>query len=155
VAIVTNGTDIWIRKGLQFLPATRAIIEYDPNSADAKARVLVVSARDLFHDDGEEKRYSEWKHNAFNMLCNEHLPSTDGCDIDKIVRIVSFGDGDSEELAMHSLVSENRIITIVKFKSNPTLNELFAQLSFAKDNVRHYLSGTENQTVDLESLLFS
>lgn len=133
ILIVTNATNEWIDKCLQFLPFFKmSIIDEGITS--------ITSARYLYQKD-ENDLTTQWKHHAFDMLCRENESR----------HIVSLGDGESEHLAVQNLKNDQRIIGSIRFHKNPTLNQLMSQLSIV--NECGFMESNDDYTIHLTEFL--
>lgn len=133
--IVTNAEPGWVEySAAKFYPEVFSILK----------KIKIVSARGEFEKKhpGDSK---QWKIQSF-------LKMVDKFDTSLITNFLCLGDSVIEMEAAHIFVSKfsQAFIKTIKFKENPTLDELIKQLSLVSDQFQMIYSSVKNLTIKVE-----
>jgi len=135
VFIITNADQDWVeRSALNYIPAVLPLL----------SKVKIVSARREF-----EWRYpgntAEWKIQSFLNIKKYLQP-------DAITNIIAVGDNHIELAAACNLASkfDNVCIKTVKFRENPSIEELIKEVKLVVQEFNYIASNPKNLTIKLE-----
>jgi len=117
VAIVTNAGARWIVISSSMLPNTQKIL---------RDKILILSARDAYHNEYPDQMHI-WKKKVFKDIVTDYYKKY------TLQNIISIGDAEYEFIALtdlydHNSVIKKRLLKTVRFKKEPSFDDLMDQL---------------------------
>ena len=133
--IITNSEPGWVQYSCQ---------KYFPSIIGLLDQLNIISARGLYENQFPFDSYM-WKINAFNDIVNLYNPNL-------LSNIMCIGDSFSEIQACKNLsnIFKNAFIKTIKFKENPSIDELILEIKLVNDKFLYIYSAVKNWTINVK-----
>lgn len=139
VFIVTNAVIKWIIISSAILPNTQKLIFNN---------IMIISAREKFQEKYPDQMHL-WKKIAFQQLIDNHFSGY------QFQNIISVGDAEHEFNATTDLynaysVTKKRLLKTVRFKKEPSFEELIDQLEVLEKNIHNISTNIKHYDLKFE-----
>jgi hypothetical protein len=133
--IITNSEPGWVEYSCK---------QFFPSLIDLLSQITIISARGLYENQCPNDSYM-WKMNTFNDIVNLY-------DQNLLSNIICIGDSFLEIQAGKNLSNQfkNVFIKTIKFKEEPTIDELIMEIKLVNEKFLYIYSAVKNWTINVK-----